>query len=89
MTCVFGLSCLHGVGDETNGMVVAIALLAIDLRALRLSEFLVKSARSKKVPKGYFDVLYLDDDLRIHKTGEDNMFVQARESWSSAAPLLA
>ena len=44
---------------------------------------------SKKVPKGYFDVLYLDDDLRIHRTGEDNLFVQARESWTSAAPLLA
>jgi hypothetical protein len=43
---------------------------------------------AKKVPKGYFDVLYLDDDLRVHRTGEDNFFVQARQSWDSAKPLL-
>eukprot|EP00541_Cyclophora_tenuis_P018902 CAMPEP_0116560062 /NCGR_PEP_ID=MMETSP0397-20121206/10760_1 /TAXON_ID=216820 /ORGANISM="Cyclophora tenuis, Strain ECT3854" /LENGTH=169 /DNA_ID=CAMNT_0004085935 /DNA_START=141 /DNA_END=650 /DNA_ORIENTATION=- len=44
---------------------------------------------AKKVPKAFFDVLYLDNDLRIHKTGEDNLFVQARESWDEAKPLLA
>lgn len=43
----------------------------------------------KKVPKGYFDILYLDKDLRIHRTGEDNFFVQSRDSWESAKPLLA
>jgi hypothetical protein len=43
---------------------------------------------AKTVPKGYFDVLYLDDELRVHRTGEDNLFVQARESWQSAKPLL-
>ena len=43
---------------------------------------------AKKVPKGYFDVLYLDEDLRIHRTGEDNMFVQARDSWDAAKNLL-
>lgn len=42
----------------------------------------------KKVPKAYFDVLYLDQDLRVHKTGEDNLFVQAKESWEDAKPLL-
>lgn len=42
----------------------------------------------QKVPKAYFDVLYLDDDLRIHKTGDDNLFVQAKESWEAAKPLL-
>lgn len=35
-------------------------------------------------PKAYFDVLFLDDELRIHKTGEDNLFVQARPTWSAA-----
>eukprot|EP00522_Entomoneis_paludosa_P015476 CAMPEP_0172443320 /NCGR_PEP_ID=MMETSP1065-20121228/3615_1 /TAXON_ID=265537 /ORGANISM="Amphiprora paludosa, Strain CCMP125" /LENGTH=308 /DNA_ID=CAMNT_0013193523 /DNA_START=104 /DNA_END=1030 /DNA_ORIENTATION=+ len=35
-------------------------------------------------PKAYFDVIYLDDDLRIHRTGEDNIFVQAKENWDSA-----
>jgi len=44
---------------------------------------------AKKVPpKAYFDVLYLDKDLRIHKTGEDNIFVQAKDSWKAAQPLL-
>lgn len=44
---------------------------------------------AKKVPKGYFDLLYLDEDLRVHKTGEDNIFVQARDSWAAAELLLA
>lgn len=43
---------------------------------------------SKSVPKGYFDVLYLDNDLRVHRTGEDNIFVQARGTWDLAKPLL-
>ena len=38
----------------------------------------------KEVPQAYFDVLYLDDDLRIHKTGQGNLFVQRRPSWSAA-----
>lgn len=43
----------------------------------------------KTPPKAYFDVLYLDDQLRIHKTGEDNMFVQAKDSYDEAKPFLA
>lgn len=42
----------------------------------------------KKIPKAYFDVAYLDKDLRIHKTGEDNVFVQAKDTWGAAVPLL-
>jgi len=52
----------------------------------RILRFGRKSA--KKVPKAYFDVLYLDKDLRVHKTGEDNVFVQAKETWGAARPLL-
>lgn len=44
---------------------------------------------AKKVPKGYFDLLYLDENLRVHRTGEDNFFVQVRDSWEAAKPLLA
>ena len=44
---------------------------------------------AKQPPKAYFDVLYLDDDLRVHKTGEDNLFVQAKESWHEAEKYLA
>mmetsp|Transcript_6409 Transcript_6409/g.9436 ORF Transcript_6409/g.9436 Transcript_6409/m.9436 type:complete len:310 (+) Transcript_6409:82-1011(+) len=44
---------------------------------------------AKKVPKGFFDIKYLDKDLRIHKTGEDNLFVQVRETWDLAKPLLS
>ena len=39
-------------------------------------------------PKPYFDLLYLDDDLRIHRTGEDNYFVQVKDTWEAARPLL-
>mmetsp|Transcript_13640 Transcript_13640/g.27795 ORF Transcript_13640/g.27795 Transcript_13640/m.27795 type:complete len:326 (-) Transcript_13640:93-1070(-) len=43
----------------------------------------------KVPPKAYFDVLYLDEDLRIHKTGEDNLFVQASPAWEEAQPFLS
>lgn len=53
---------------------------------------IVKFGRNKErraPPKAYFDVLYLDDQLRIHRTGEDNLFIQAKESaWEAAEPLL-
>jgi hypothetical protein len=52
----------------------------------RLFRFGRKS--TKKIPKAYFDVLYLDEDLRVHQTGEDNIFVQAKEGWSAAKPFL-
>ena len=35
----------------------------------------------KPVPLAYFDVLYLDDELRVHRTGQDAVFVQRRPSW--------
>jgi len=35
--------------------------------------------RPKKAPPpAYFDVLFLDDDLRVHKTAQGNLFVQRR-----------
>lgn len=43
----------------------------------------------KSVPRAYFDIVYLDDQLRIHRTGEDNLFVQAKDTWLEAKPLLA
>jgi len=32
----------------------------------------------KKIPRPYFEVLYLDDDLRVQRTGEGNVFVQQK-----------
>ena len=37
----------------------------------------------KPVPTAYFDVLYLDADLRVHRTGQNATFVQRRPAWSS------
>jgi len=54
----------------------------------RIIRFGRKKDSTKKVPKAYFDVMYLDQDLRIHKTGEDNVFVQGREKWSTSKSLL-
>ena len=34
--------------------------------------------KKKPPPPPYFDVLYLDDDLRIQQTGDGNLFVQQR-----------
>ncbi|KAL3826993.1 hypothetical protein ACHAXA_000057 [Cyclostephanos tholiformis] len=43
----------------------------------------------KVISKAYFGVLYLDNQLRIHRTGEDNLFVQVKEdAWSEARLLL-
>ena len=39
----------------------------------------------KKLPPAYFDVLYLDDDLRVHQTGQGNLFVQRRRPAEVAA----
>ena len=45
---------------------------------------------TKAPPKAYFDVLYLDDGLRIHKTGEDNLFIQVKSNkWKDAEAFLA
>jgi hypothetical protein len=32
-------------------------------------------------PPAYFDVIYLDDELRVHVTGQGNLFVQRRAPW--------
>ena len=41
----------------------------------------------QKPPQAYFDILYLDQDLRVQRTGEDNIFVQARPNWKAAQGL--
>ena len=40
-----------------------------------------EQARKRKGP--YFNMLYLDDEMRIHKTGDGNYFVQTRlyDAW--------
>jgi len=53
-----------------------------------LTRVLTLGRKKKKIPKAYFDVLYLDDDLRVHKTGQDNLFVQARKGWEEASKVL-
>jgi len=50
---------------------------------------ILRFGKKKSIPKAYFDVLYLDPQLRIHRTGEDNLFIQAKEGiWPEARPLL-
>lgn len=39
-----------------------------------LRDWLVSNRKSP--PKPYFEILYLDHDLRVHKTGQGNVFVQ-------------
>jgi hypothetical protein len=43
-----------------------------------------KKQPKRELPKAFFDVLFLDKDLRVHKTGEDNLFIQARPEWKAA-----
>jgi len=44
---------------------------------------LLRRGPKKGIPPAYFDVLYLDEDLRVHRTGQGNLFVQRRAAWSS------
>jgi hypothetical protein len=37
----------------------------------------------KERPDPFFNVLYLDEELRIHETGEGNFFVQERAPWGA------
>jgi len=37
--------------------------------------------RKKKPPQAYFEVIYLDNELRVHRTGQGNLFVQTRPPW--------
>ena len=53
----------------------------------RIFKFGRKKGTERKVPKAYFDVVYLDKSLRIHRTGDDNLFVQGKEEWQEARPL--
>jgi len=53
----------------------------------RIFKFGRKKGAERKVPKAYFDVVYLDKSLRIHRTGDDNLFVQGKEEWDEAKPL--
>lgn len=57
-------------------------------RLLVWTSRLLRRKAPQKPPNAFFDVLYLDQDLRIHKTGEDNIFVQARPNSSRAQGLL-
>lgn len=43
----------------------------------------------KRTTQGYFDILYLDHQLRVHKTGQGNLFVQTKQdAWEEARPLI-
>ena len=35
----------------------------------------------KAPPKPYFELLYLDDELRVHETGQGNIFIQELRSF--------
>mgnify|MGYP004298134233 CR=1 FL=1 len=48
-----------------------------------LTRFLFFFSRKER-PEAFFNVLYLDDDLRIHETGEGNFFVQERPVWGKS-----
>jgi len=55
----------------------------------RVARFIRLSKQEEpRTTKGYFDVLYLDHQLRVHKTGQGNLFVQAKEDWKEAIPYL-
>lgn len=58
--------------------------LSITLAPLRLLGSIITKFR--KIEPPYLEVMYLDEDCRIHKTGDSNYFVQTRlyEAWDPA-----
>lgn len=54
----------------------------------RIGRLFGKKTGEKRTTKGYFDVMYLDNQLRVHKTGQGNLFVQANDSWQEAKSLI-
>ncbi len=66
------------VPGPTIGKIV-IGLSNLKRRLLRKTD-----QPKRELPKAFFDVLFLDKDLRVHKTGEDNLFIQARPEWKAA-----
>lgn len=61
-----------------------IARFVVGVTNLKNRLFRRNKKEVRKLPKAYFDVLYLDKDLRVHKTGEDNLFIQGRPEWKNA-----
>ena len=60
--------------------------IAITLAPLRLLGSVITKFRRNKREPPYLEVMYLDEDCRIHKTGDGNYFVQTRlyEAWDPA-----
>ena len=52
--------------------------LTIPVPAPTITRILFFFKRDKTPPLPFFDLLYLDEDLRIQRTGEGNIFVQRR-----------
>ena len=60
-----------------NGRFFKKIIFPIPTRLFRLINRI--SSRGKASKRGpYFEILYLDDNLRMHKTGEGNWFIQSR-----------
>lgn len=47
-----------------------------------LTRILFFFRRSKKPPPAFFEILYLDDTLRVQRTGQGAYFIQERPSWN-------
>jgi len=60
--------------------------ISLSLAPLRFIGKVVSKLRKKQRETPYMEVLYVDDDCRIHKTGDGNYFVQTRlyEAWDPA-----
>ncbi|KAL1508484.1 hypothetical protein AB1Y20_004585 [Prymnesium parvum] len=47
-----------------------------------LTRILFAFRKNKKPPPAFFEIIYLDETLRVHKTGQGAFFVQQRPTWS-------
>lgn len=52
--------------------------------SLRVAPCRGSRGKAQSAPKAQLQVIYLDDDLWVHRTGEGNLFVQQRISPADA-----
>ncbi len=77
------LDFLNGRVQNPNAPLPALRDFRFQFPPAAVGDFLVRlRGKNPKIePPAYFDVLYIDNDLRAHRTGEGKIFVQQRDNF--------
>ena len=74
------LDFLRGRAKNANAPLPFLRDFSFNFLPLWVGDFLcfLRGRNPQTDPPAYFDVLYLDNELRVHQTGEGKVFVQTR-----------